>query len=97
MKIIEWNELALLDYHENIDYLLKEWTEQEAINFISDIESVIFNLKQGNIEFKQSGYKGIKQCVACKQVTLYYKHIGKDKIELLRFWNNYKDKKKLKL
>lgn len=96
MKKVIWNDLALLDYHENIDYLLKEWTEQEAVKFIDEVESLIFKLKQGNIEFKESGYQNIRECIVCKQITLYYRHINQNKIELLRFWNTYQDKKKLK-
>ena len=97
MKMIIWNDLAIRDYHENIDYLLRKWSEKEALIFINDVESVIFDLKQGNVEFKESGYSDIKQCVVCKQISLYYKHIESDTIELLRFWNNYQDNKKLKL
>lgn len=97
MKTIIWNDLAIRDYHENIDYLLNRWSEKEAITFISDVESVILNLKQGRVEFKESGYLDIKQCVVCKQVTLYYKHIELHTIELLRFWNNFQDAKRLKL
>lgn len=58
---------------------------------------MIYSLKQGNVKFKESGYRNIKQCVVRKQITLYYKHIEPDTIELLRFWNNYQDIKKLKL
>ncbi len=29
------------------------------------------------------------------QITLYYKIIDKENINLLRFWNNYKDTSKL--
>ncbi len=96
MKEVVWNHLALADYHNNLDYLLKEWTEQDALNFMDEVEAVIFNLKQGNIEFKESGYKDIKQCVVRKQITLYYKHRNNTTIELLRFWNNYQDDKKLR-
>jgi len=96
MKTIIWNDIAIRDYHENIDYLLSKWFEKEAVTFINDVESVIFGLKQGNIEFKESGYLDIIQCVVCKQITLYYKHIGSDTIEILRFWNNYQDNKKAK-
>jgi len=63
MRKVIWNELALLDYHENIDYLLREWTEQEAIKFIDEVESLIFKLEKGNIDFKESGYQDIKECV----------------------------------
>jgi plasmid stabilization system protein ParE len=97
MKTIIWNDLAIHDYHENIDYLLSKWSEKEAVTFINDVESVIFDLKQGCVEFKESGYLDIKQCVVCRQITLYYKHIESNKIELLRFWNNYQDNKRLKL
>ena len=49
MKKIIWNELAKIDYHENIDYLLKEWSVDEVETFIDDVEEVLFNLKKGNI------------------------------------------------
>ena len=32
MEII-WSVDAKLDYDENIEYLLKEWTEELAVNF----------------------------------------------------------------
>lgn len=97
MRTAQWNYFAIRDYHEYVDYLLSNWSEKEAVAFINDVESLIESLEQGNVEFKESGYQDIKQCVVRKQITLYYKQIGTDKIELLRFWNNYQDNKKLKL
>jgi plasmid stabilization system protein ParE len=96
MKKVIWNELALLDYHDNIDYLLKRWTEKEAIKFIDEVESLIFKLKKGKVDFKESGYQNIKECVVRNQITLYYQHVDKNTIELLRFWNTSQDNKKLK-
>ena len=96
MKTIIWNNLAVQDYHENIEYLLNRWSDKEAIAFINDVESLIFDLRQGIVEFKESGYRDIKQCVVRKQITLYYKYNSPDEIELLRFWNNYKDDKLMK-
>ncbi|MBN2167022.1 MAG: type II toxin-antitoxin system RelE/ParE family toxin [Marinilabiliaceae bacterium] len=54
MKTIKWTDSALNSYHENIDYLLREWTVKEALNFIDDVEGVLFNLKKGTVEFKES-------------------------------------------
>lgn len=96
MRTIIWNSLAIRDYHETIDYLLSNWSEKEALAFINEVESMIYNLEQGNVEFRESGYLNIRQCVVRKQITLYYKPIVPDKIELLRFWNNYQDNKRLK-
>ena len=65
-------------------------------SFIDEVESLIFKLKQGNIDFKESGYQKIKECVVRKQITLYYHYLPNNKIELLRFWNTARDSKKLK-
>lgn len=72
MKTILWNSLAIQDYHENIDYLLDKWSDKEALAFINEVDAMIFDLQQGIIEFKESGYRDIKQCVIRKQITLYY-------------------------
>ncbi len=55
-----------------------------------DVENVLFNLKAGNVEYKESDYHNIRQCVVCKQITLYYRHLNDKEVELLRFWNNEK-------
>ncbi len=39
MKDIIWNQSATEDYHDNIDYLLKKWTEREALFFMDEVES----------------------------------------------------------
>lgn len=70
MKTITWNNLAVQDYHENIDYLLSRWSDKEAIAFINDVESLLFDLMQGIVEFKESGYRDIKQCVVRKQIPI---------------------------
>ena len=97
MKVFVWTDIALKDYHQNIDYLLCEWSEKEALTFIGDVDRVLFSLKSGNIEYKESNYHCIRECVVCKHISLYYRHLSDDKIELLRFWNNSKDKRRLKL
>lgn len=37
MRTVRWNKLARLDYYENINYLLKNWSEKEARNFIDEV------------------------------------------------------------
>jgi plasmid stabilization system protein ParE len=40
MRQIRWNRLASQDYYDNIDYLLKNWTEKEAQNFIDEVDEI---------------------------------------------------------
>ncbi len=95
MKII-WSEDALLDYHQNIDYLLIDWSESVALQFVEEVEGVI-ELIQINPElYPLTDYRGIRKALIRKQITLFYKVVD-DSIYLIRFWNNYQDPSKLKL
>lgn len=96
MRKVKWNKVARTDYYENIDYLLREWSEKDAQEFIDDVYETEFILKQGKVQFQDTNIKDIKRCVICKQITLFYKVIDTHNIEFLRFWNNYKDDKKIK-
>ena len=37
MRTVQWNKLAVRDYYDNIDYLLREWSEKEAQEFIDEV------------------------------------------------------------
>ena len=67
----------------------------EAQNFIDEVYETEFLLQQGKTDFQDTDIEGVKRCVICKQITLFYKVMDNNNIEFLRFWNNYKDKTKL--
>lgn len=94
-KVIIWNEWAMSDYHSNIEYLLEYWSDNEAMEFITSVENIVSNLSNGNVGFKLSKYENIKQCVVCRQITLFYRDINLNSIELLRFWNTYQDNNRI--
>lgn len=94
MRKISWNLLAKLDYFENIDFLLENWSEKEAQQFINEVNHIEFILKQGNVDFQQTDIEGVKRVVIRKQITLFYRTID-NHIEFLRFWNNNKNIDKL--
>ncbi|NPA37795.1 MAG: type II toxin-antitoxin system RelE/ParE family toxin [Chlorobi bacterium] len=95
MKKIIWSIEAEFDYDANVDYLLREWTVKEAEVFVDKTNSVLDKLKSGKIKCSNAHYRDLLKCVICKQITLYYREVGSDEIELVRFWNNYQDKSKL--
>jgi plasmid stabilization system protein ParE len=95
MRQVNWNRLAREEYYDNIDYLLQKWSEKEAQQFIDLVDEIVSILRQGKIDFQETDYPGIRRVVIREQITLFYKIINKQHVELLRFWNNYQDKKKL--
>lgn len=97
MRKILWNKKAKADYFENIDYLLKNWSEKEAQNFIDEVAYIEYILCKGNVDFQNTNIQGVKSLVVRMQITLFYRIRDKGSIEFLRFWNNNKDLKRLTL
>jgi plasmid stabilization system protein ParE len=90
MMTVEWSEPAEIDYWKNIQYLENEWTLKEVHNFMDKTDELIDLLEKGNVTFKPTDYKDTFQVPVVKQITLYYR-VTDNKVELLRFWNNYQD------
>lgn len=41
MRKIIWSDFAEIDYEENITYLTKEWTVEDALNFVESTEDCL--------------------------------------------------------
>ena len=91
---IVWSEDAISDYHQNIDYLLNNWPIYTAENFIEEVSHILELIQKNPNLFPLSGYKQTKKAVIRGQITLFYK-IENEQIYLVRFWNNYRDPKKM--
>ena len=94
---IRWNYLAKEDFYNTIDFLSENWSEKEAQDFIDEVNGIISILQKGNVDFQKTDIPGVRRCVLRKQITLFYKIIDNNNIELLRFWNTYQDDQNLKL
>lgn len=95
MRKVFWNNLAKADYYQIVDYLIDNWGESSAQNFIDDVYKIESILESGKVDFEITNRKNIRRCVLSKQVTLFYKTYDIDSVEFLRFWNNYQDKRKM--
>jgi len=95
---ITWSAEAKLTYLAIIEYLDKEWTEKEIINFAERVHNKLNLLSVqpaiGKIHKKRYN---IHKTLVHKRVSLVY-HIkpGKKEIVLLSFWDDRQDPKKLK-
>jgi len=96
MRSIRWTSLAKLDFQENIEFLLNKWSVNVAQDFVDEVLSTEFILRQGNIDFQNTNIPNVKGCVLCKQIVLFYRILDDGDIEFLRFWNSYRDDSKLR-
>lgn len=95
MNII-WNPLALISYYQIVDYLSKEWNAKVARDFMQKVENTLEIIKNNPNAFKSSQkFKNVRRAFINQQNTLFYK-INNNEIELLIFWDNRQDSKRLK-
>ena len=93
---IHWTEEANKSFAENISYLGNEWNEKAIEDFIGKTEAALILIEKNPLLFPAVNNKKVfRKCLVVKQISLYYK-IRKDRIDLISFWNNYQNPKKLK-
>ena len=97
MKII-WTSKALKTYFKVVDYLREEWNETVVRNFHNEVEQIISQIIENPEMFEVSKrYKNVRKGFVTKHNALFYRvKPRKKEIELLIFWDNRQDDKKLK-
>lgn len=96
MKVI-WTPNAELTFSKAIESISEKWTITEVVNFMDIVDNFIQKLESGIIQGKVSSKTNIRSFVISKQTTLFFDVFDDiQTIELLLFWNNKDNPKKLK-
>jgi plasmid stabilization system protein ParE len=94
---ILWTDFALLELEQTIIYLEENWTERELKNLVIKLEETLFLISQNPNLFQDYGSdKNIRKVVIANYNSLYYR-INGETIEILSFFSNRQNPKKLKL
>lgn len=88
MRRIIWSPKAQQDYSGLIDYLLQNWTLKEVQQFVDKVENIVFILRKGNIEFRESANRKLHVAVISKQISVYYRIHSSKSVEIVRIWDN---------
>jgi plasmid stabilization system protein ParE len=96
LKIV-WSKRATIKFDQIISYLIDEWGEKSAKQFIGRIFDFLEILSEfpeiGSVENKEKNIRGF---TIVKQVNLYYRIKG-DRIILILFFDNRQNPHKKKL
>lgn len=92
---IVWSEPARESYWHNIDYLLENWTEIQADNFVGEVNRILDIISKNPRAFAKTEHRNVRSALIVKQITLYYHIKDKKTIELVYFWNNHQNPKRL--
>ncbi len=87
MQII-WSELAENDFSIILEYLYENWNVKIVNKFIDIVDQLIFQISKNPSQFPIINQStNIRKCVITKHNSLYYR-ANKDKIEILRIYDN---------
>ncbi|TLP79290.1 type II toxin-antitoxin system RelE/ParE family toxin [Maribacter sp. ACAM166] len=94
MKII-WTRKANTSFNGIVDYLLKIWTMEIAINFVDIVDHTIILIAKNPEMFKVSEYDKISRAAfITKHTTMFYRILD-DTIEIEFFWGNFDNPEKI--
>ena len=94
---ISWTPTARKTYFNILEYLEQTWTKREALNFVDEVEKVLNQIKGNPDMFEASSKKkNLRKGHITRYNSLYYRVKPRNKeLELLTFWDNRQDPKKL--
>lgn len=93
---IEWSETAKLTYAEELNFIDTKWGINEVEKFITLTDNFLKTLKTGTFQGKPIRKGTLRMSVISKQTSVFYTfNKSNQKIELISFWNNKQDPKKL--
>ncbi len=94
---IYWTKRAEKTFDKVVVYLLKDWSEKEVKSFVKKTNSVIEHISENPKMFPASKKINIHSALITKHNSLLFKIKGNNQIDLLFFWDNRQNPKKLKL
>lgn len=98
IKEIIWTDTAKLTFDNIVEYLRKEWTEREVQKFIAATTKMLFKLKRfPEISRPSAKRTNVRIGIINKHTQIVYHYqLGKERIEILLFWNVKQNPRKLK-
>ena len=66
------------------------------MNFINAVDNHIILIQENPKLFALTDYQNVRSVLIVKQITLFYR-IKNNTVELIRFWNNHQNPKRLKI
>ncbi|OQY04029.1 MAG: hypothetical protein B6I20_03845 [Bacteroidetes bacterium 4572_117] len=95
---VTWTFTSKKSFTKILDFLLENWTAKEVDKFAEDVRNTINQIKENPYMYEASSKnKTVRKGFVNSLVSLFYRVRPRNKeIELLRFWDNRQDPKKLK-
>lgn len=96
---INWTPEAIDSFNRIASNIKRTFTEKEEDNFVFEVQKTIAVIAKFPKSFPKTNLKelkGTRKALIHPHSTLFYKIVNRNKIDLLFFWDNRDNPKKLK-
>ncbi len=96
MEVV-WSIESKFTYDKELEFIFEKWNNKEVVKFIQLVDEFVGKLEVGILKGKVLFHENLRSFVISKQTTVFFDyHEDSQLIELLLFWNNSQNPKKLK-
>lgn len=92
-KEVRWTKESVAAYDRVIDYLDREWSENEIINFIECTELVLQYVSSNPLMFRKTSKKSVREALITSHNLMIYK-IYPTHISIITFWDTRQNPRK---
>ena len=94
---LDWTLIALEDYNDCIEYVEKKFSEKDVFKFIQKMDHTLGLIASNPYTFPQSDYRDVRFVVVIKPITIFYTIPDQKTVQIIRIWNNRKEKNETKI
>src|SRR5690606_6626486 len=92
-----WHHKAYTSLDKNIDYLKKEWTQNEVAQFLDKVEVAIeLVLKNNELGVIFEDIPTLRKILITKEIYMFYE-VDNERLYIVLFWNNYQNPDNLQM
>jgi plasmid stabilization system protein ParE len=89
---IWWTPQAVNSFNENLECLASDWGASVVNDFIDHVDSKINQITTNPLIYPlHRGHDQIHKCLVNKRILLFYRIVTDSQIDLLTFWNTYRN------
>mgnify|MGYP005755335255 CR=1 FL=1 len=93
---IVWTSEADREFERIIEYLLKEWSENEVIEFVKTTDKIIEYISVYPRMFRKTNKRNVHEALVTEHNLMVYK-VFKDRIHIITFYDTRQHPRKKKI
>ncbi|MFM7488113.1 MAG: type II toxin-antitoxin system RelE/ParE family toxin [Cytophagales bacterium] len=93
---LNWTEESIKTFNQNTEYLASDWGNQVVNDFLDRVDEVLELVSLNPSVFPvHNAASKVHRCIVNRRIILYFKIVDNGRVDLLTFWNTYRDPNQL--